>query len=378
MPAILSSVSFNLDKNIVSAALPLFELEKVEAIEWSFDTIFKFNNIPDWFTELLHSFSNQKRLIGHGVFFSLFSGRWSVEQQDWLNHLEKVTAVFQFDHISEHFGFMTGKNFHQGAPLPIPFNATTLAIGRDRLKRIYDSCKCPVGLENLAFSYSLEEVKKHGEFLNSLVDTVNGFIILDLHNLYCQCKNFNIEFDDIIQLYPLNRVREIHISGGSWEDSNVISGKKIRRDTHDDAVPEEVFQFLRYSIPKCPNLKYVVLEQLSNALNTEYKRNLFQQDFMRMDEIIKKDNSLKKQFKKNTFLPGGILLKEQPAEDQLLSDQQLCLSDILENTTTYLHAMQLLQSSVLSNTDWEIEKWEPFMLDTAIAIAQKWKNGFTL
>ena len=358
------------------ASLPLFELEKVEAIEWSFDTLFKLNTIPDWFTELLHSFSNKKKLIGHGVYFSLFSGIWSKEQQAWLNHLEKVSVIFQFDHISEHFGFMTGKNFHHGAPLPISFTATTLSIGRDRLKRIYHSCKCPVGLENLAFSYSLEEVKKHGEFLDSLVDTVNGFIILDLHNLYCQCKNFNIEFDDIIQLYPLNRVREIHISGGSWEDSKVITGKKIRRDTHNNAVPEEVFQFLEHSIHKCPHLKYVVLEQLSEGLDNQYKRKLFQQDFIRMDGIIKKENYRQPQSKKNNFLPTLPLHIGQPVNNQLLSDQQSCLSHILENSTTYLHAMQLLQSSILSNTDWEIEKWEPFMLDTAIAIARKWKNGF--
>ena len=170
MPKIFSSISCNLDENILSAALPLFEAEKVEAIEWSFDTLFKFRNIPDWFIELLKAFGNENRLIGHGVYYSLFSGAWSKEQQAWLKHLEKVSAAFKFDHISEHFGFMTGEDFHHGAPISIPFTPATLAIGRDRLKRMYYSCKCPVGLENLAFSYSMEEVKKHGEFLDQLVD----------------------------------------------------------------------------------------------------------------------------------------------------------------------------------------------------------------
>ena len=318
----------------------------------------------------------KNRLIGHGVYFSLFSGSWSKEQQDWLTHLEKVSAAFQFDHISEHFGFMTGENFHHGAPISIPFTATTLAIGRDRLKRIYHSCKCPVGLENLAFSYSLEEVKKHGEFLDQLVEPVNGFIILDLHNLYCQSHNFNIEFDDIIHLFPLHRVREIHVSGGSWEDSHIIPGKKIRRDTHDDAVPEEVFRLLELSIRKCPHLKYVVLEQLSNGLDTGHKRKLFRQDFIKMDTIVKKENSRQHLSEENTFLPPMAIVPGQPIEDKLLHAQQSALSNILETATGYEHAVQLLQSSILSNTDWETEKWEPYMLETAIAIAQKWKNGF--
>jgi uncharacterized protein (UPF0276 family) len=376
MPEILSSISCNLDKNILSAALPLFTAEKVDAIEWSFDTLFKFKDIPGWFIELLKTFGKENRLIGHGVYFSLFSGGWSKEQRDWLSHLEKVSEIFQFDHISEHFGFMTGKNFHQGAPISIPFTATTLAIGRDRLKRIYHSCKCPVGLENLAFSYSLEEVKKHGEFLDHLVEPINGFIILDLHNLYCQSHNFHIDFDDIIYFFPLRRVREIHVSGGSVVDSHINPGKKIRRDTHDGTVPEEVFRLLELIIPKCPHLKYVVMEQLSDGLDTEIKRKLFRQDFIKLDTIVKKATRPKRIQKGNTFLPQMDIDPGEPIVNKLLYSQQSALSAILETATSYGHAVKLLQSSILANTDWETEKWEPYILETVIAIAQKWKNGF--
>ena len=375
MSEIFSSISCNLDENILSAALPLFEAEKIEAIEWSFDTLYKFRNIPNWFTELLDTYGNKKRLLGHGVYFSLFSGKWSKEQQDWLTHLEKVTAAFKFDHISEHFGFMTGENFHHGAPIGIPFTPTTLAIGRDRLKRIYHSCKCPVGLENLAFSYSLDEVKKHGEFLDQLAAPVNGFIILDLHNVYCQSNNFNTGFDEIIHLYPLHRVREIHISGGSWEDSNIKPGKKIRRDTHDNSVPDEVFQFLKLCIHKCPNLKFVVMEQLSNGLETDDKRILFREDFIKMSTIIKEGSSVHGK-QQNSFLPVNLEVPELPIEDELLKTQQSTLSNILENASSFDHAKKLLQSSILADTAWGTEKWEPHMLETAIAIAQKWKHGF--
>jgi len=375
MSEIFSSISCSLDENILSAALPLFESDKIEAIEWSFDTLYKFRNIPHWFTELLETYGNNKRLIGHGVYFSLFSGKWSQEQQDWLTHLEKVTAAFKFDHISEHFGFMTGENFHQGAPISIPFTPITLALGRDRLKRIYYSCKCPVGLENLAFSYSLDEVKKHGEFLDQLVAPVNGFIILDLHNLYCQSNNFNIGFDEIINLYPLHRVREIHISGGSWEDSNIKAGKKIRRDTHDNPVPDEVFQFLKLCIHKCPNLKFVVMEQLSNGLDTENKRILFREDFIKMSAIITEESNVPG-IEQNSFLPVNLEVPGLPIEDELLKTQQSTLSNILENASSFDHAKKLLQSSILSHTEWETEKWEPHMLETAIAIAQKWRHGF--
>src|SRR5688572_29188586 len=155
---IYASVSCNLDKQLLQATLPLFGAEKVEAIEWSFDTLYKVKDIPEWFVELLQTYADAGRLIGHGVYFSLFSGKWSNEQQQWLDHLQKVASNFKFNHITEHFGFMTGADFHKGAPISIPYNTKTLALGVDRLKRIHQACQCPVGLENLAFSYSVDEV----------------------------------------------------------------------------------------------------------------------------------------------------------------------------------------------------------------------------
>jgi len=376
MPRLLSSISCNLDSHLLLAALPLLEAEKVQAIEWSFDALYKTPELPDWFSELLTTYSQESRLIGHGVYFSLFSGRWLPEQQAWLSHLEQLSAKFRFDHISEHFGFMTGQDFHQGAPLGIPFTQKTLVIGQDRLKRIADACRCPVGLENLAFSYSLEEVKKHGVFLDQLVEPVNGFLILDLHNVYCQLHNFNLTIDDLINFYPIHRVREIHISGGSWEDSHIAPGKKIRRDTHDDAVPEEVFQLLQYMIGKCQNLKYVVLEQIGSALETPERQIRFQQDFEKLDAIVQQENRKDLDVFTHSFLPTMYGSCGPPLEDQLLYDQQLELSHILYSATSYNHARQLLSSSSLANTEWNVETWETHMLETAMGIAQKWKDGF--
>lgn len=377
MEKIFSSVACNLDANILLASLPLFEKEKIQAIEWSFDALFKHEQIPGWFTDLIKEFGNENRLIGHGVYFSIFSGRWLPEQESWLKNLRVFAREFRFDHISEHFGFMTGTDFHKGAPISIPFTKNTLALGADRLKRIQDACQCPVGLENLAFSYSLDEVKKHGEFLSQLTEDINGFLILDLHNLYCQINNFAISFEDIINLYPLEKVREIHISGGSWDERLTRKGEKIRRDTHDDSVPDEVFRLLEATIPLCPNLKYVVLEQLGTALDTEKSRDNFRDDFLRMDEIVINKSAGFSQKEKNQFMPlHELIVSSKPLEDFSLFNQQQQLSQILENAQDLNHAKQLLIASDLNNSAWETEKWEPFMLETAMAIAQKWRDGF--
>jgi uncharacterized protein (UPF0276 family) len=374
-PTVLASLACNLDSDILAAALPLLEEGKVEALEWSFDTLFRANEVPEWFAELLHAYGHQRRLVGHGVYFSLLSSRWTTEQQQWLAHLKQVAATFTFDHITEHFGFFTGQNFHSGAPLPVPYTATALRIGQDRLHRVYDACQCPVGLENLAFAYSLDEVQRHGEFLENLIAPVNGFIILDLHNLYCQLHNFSVPYEALIDLYPLDCVREIHISGGSWEDSSMLPGKKVRRDTHDEAVPAEVFRLLALTMPKCPNLKFVVLEQLGTGLSSESSKAHFRRDFQTMASLVQQHrSSYTPQRQVNYFRPAQLSALGSAPEDSQLHEQQMQLSDILESAATFEEAHRLLHASSLANSDWKIEAWEPHMLETAVRIAQKWKR----
>lgn len=376
-PGIFSAVSCNLDNHLLQASLPLFAEEKIEAIEWSFDTLFKTREIPGWFVELLREFGKENRLIGHGVFFSLFSGKWNPEQQRWLDHLRKVASNFTFDHITEHFGFMTGEDFHKGAPISVPFCQSALDIGIDRLKRIHDACNCPVGLENLAFSYSLDEVKQHGEFLSRLVEPVNGFIILDLHNLYCQLHNFSLDFETLIDAYPLERVREIHISGGSFDLSDIEPIRNIRRDTHDDAVPKEVFELLKKVLKLCPNLKFVVLEQLGTALYSLESQQQFRADFNEMQSIVNAFNTQRPITVINDFIA---LIKPAIPEivpgDPVLYQQQTELSAILENATDFEDAHRRLENSSLAHSAWKTEEWSPYMLETALRIAQKWKKGW--
>jgi hypothetical protein len=96
-----------------------------------------------------------------------------------------------------------------------------------------------------------------------------------------------------------------------------------------------------------------------------------------MNIIVKKGALKRLPINENNFLPSMLTTLGQPVEDSLLQIQQLELSNILETAGSYQQAQQWLHQSALANTAWEIENWEPHMLETAIAIAQKWKHGFS-
>ncbi|HEX8504650.1 MAG TPA: DUF692 family protein [Hymenobacter sp.] len=372
-PQVLSAIACNVDASILSAAFPLLQAGRVEALEWSVDALFGQRTLPDWFAELLTTYGHEQRLIGHGVYFSLLSGRWTAEQQQWLQQLRELSSRFGFDHVTEHFGSFTGENFHTGAPLPVPYTAAAVRLGQDRLARIQEACHCPVGLENLAFAYALDDVKRHGAFLEELLAPVNGFLILDLHNLYCQLHNFALSYEELIGLYPLDRVREIHISGGSWQDSAQGPGHRVRRDTHDDAVPEAVFELLGRTMPRCPHLKYVVLEQLGNGLTTERSRARFRSDFGKMERAVQRHRAGLPARAHEAFLPLLPAVSDPAPEDEALHLQQQQLTHILETAATPAEAERRLQASSLARSDWKTETWAPHMLETALHIAQKWK-----
>ncbi len=367
--SIHSTLACNLDIHILQAAFPLLAAGEIEAIEWSFDSLYRVKKVPTWFIDFISAFSDGNRLIGHGVYYSFCSGKWLPEQDLWLQKLEALCEAFTFTHLTEHFGFMTGENFHHGAPMSTPFTSNTLAIGRDRLNRLVDVCRCPIGLENLAFAFSIDDVKRQGAFLSELISPFNGFIILDLHNIYCQAHNFNISCSDIIDLYPLDLVREVHISGGSWESTALNKTKKVRRDTHDERVPKEVFKLLESTLLRCPNVRFVTLEQIGGALRGKSEIENYQTDFLTMKAIVQK---AKKHTVENEFTPNIPDVPEKPIENLTLYNQQMTLSAILEKAASHDDALLRLDNAGFKRSDWRTENWKPHMLETAMKIAKKW------
>ena len=96
-----------------------------------------------------------------------------------------------------------------------------------------------------------------------------------------------------------------------------------------------------------------------------------------MQAIVNTFNAQNHAFPTTDFLPETFLALQDPVpESAKLYEQQLELSSILEHSTDYNEAFRSLHHSSLAHSSWEIEKWSPYMLETALRIAQKWKQGW--
>lgn len=275
------------DPGFLLASEPLFAAGIVELVEWSFDTAWNEGiRLPDWLEALLGHYAQAGCLLGHGVGFSLLSGRLQPRQQAWLQRLRQECRRRDYRWISEHLGFMTAGSFHDGTPLPVPCTPATLALGRARLAQLAEHCQRPVGLENLASALCRRDVEAEGDFLAGLLEPVNGFLLLDLHNLFCRAFNFGIRAQELLVRYPLERVRQIHISGGSWWPLHQPDGVPLRRDSHDGPVPEQVFGLLAETLPRCPRLEAVVLERVGGSLETAAQAEELRADFLKMRAVL--------------------------------------------------------------------------------------------
>ncbi|QIY90203.1 MNIO family chryseobactin maturase [Chryseobacterium gallinarum] len=355
-------ISMMAEADFLTAILPLLRDGSIDVLEWSFDTFYHAEE-PDWLTRLLNFYSQNNRLLGHGVYYSLFDAKWTERQSMWLQKLKEEVQQRKYNHITEHFGFMNTENFHQGVPLPVSLHPKTLEIGKDRLCRLQEVLEIPVGIENLAFSFSIDDVKQQGIFLEKLIEDTDGFLILDLHNIYCQACNFGLGIEEIVRLYPLEKVREIHLSGGSWQTSP-YGKRRIRRDTHDDTVPAEILAVLPSVLSQCENLEYVIIERLGHTIQTETEAKDFLDDFLKVKAIIGASewNSRHKEIKikKKPECAG------RPVEDEGLYREQTILTKLLFDNVKADHFKDF------DFQYFKTENWDPEMIRTAQNIIKKW------
>jgi uncharacterized protein (UPF0276 family) len=276
-----------LEDDLRLAQAPLFAEGIVEAIEWTIDCELG-RATPPWVEPLLDHYAAAGALYGHGVHFSPLSAIFEPRQAVWLEQAKVALGKRRFQHVSEHFGFMTTPGMTRGVPLPVPYTKGALAVGRDRLARLREVTNgAPIGLENLALAMSRDDAMVHGEFLDALLEPHDGFLLLDLHNLYCQAHNFEVAFETLLDTIPLERVREIHVSGGSWHEVSTPAGPRpFRRDTHDDDVPDEVFTLLELALPRCPGVEVVFLERLGGTLEDATDGQAYREDYRRLVALV--------------------------------------------------------------------------------------------
>jgi uncharacterized protein (UPF0276 family) len=220
------------------------------------------NGFAEGFLDIVRSHGAQ--LVGHGVAFSLGSENAGDRQSRWLRALRRDHAVHPFAWYTDHLGVTLANGEDLQLPVPVPLTSATAARTRaslDRLASLFDA----VGAENSAWYFHPSDAMDEPAWI---VDALgeSHHLLLDVHNLYTSSINLGFDAYAWLAKAPLDRVIEIHLSGGSEAPPAWTGGRRIRLDSHDADVPNEVWQLFDDVWPACQNLRAVTLERIEGSV----------------------------------------------------------------------------------------------------------------
>jgi hypothetical protein len=208
-----------------------------------------------------------KPFVAHGVGWSPGSVRRDAALDALrLARLRADHAAFGFLWYTDHLGVTRLGGCDLTLPLPLPMTAAMASVVRRSLAPLL-AIVPDVGLENSVFYHHLGDPLEEPAFLHDALDAPRAHLLLDLHNVFTTAVNAGFEPERYLDALPLERVIEIHVSGGADSDPAWLpAGRTLRLDSHDGAVPEEVWRLLERTLPRCPNLRGVTLERMEGTV----------------------------------------------------------------------------------------------------------------
>lgn len=209
-----------------------------------------------------------KPIVGHGVGLSLsgVSKRDAQRRRNWWTKLVQDHQKLRFAWYTDHLGITAPDGMAAMLPLPPWQTPAAVTLLRKRLRRL-QTIVPQVGIENSVFYFSIDDPLEEPRFLRNVLSLPGMYLLLDLHNVYTSAVNFHFDPREYLARLDLTQVIELHLSGGTISDGSWLpSGKQLRLDSHDDAVPEPVWDLLDFVLPKCTGLKGITLERMEGTV----------------------------------------------------------------------------------------------------------------
>ena len=241
----------------------------------------------------LRTLATQVPLTLHGVSMGL-AGSEAVATFR-MENMARLVETLQPESWSEHLAFVRAGGIeigHLAAPPRTEANIAATVANIERAARIVGVVPL---VENIATliappASTLEEA----EWTSAIIGNSGAGLLLDLHNLYANAVNFNIDPVDLLMRMPLAQVRAVHLSGGEWiaEPGNATPPRMRLLDDHIHDVPPIVFMLLE-----------VLAREVSQPLDVIIERDGAYPTFERLlDQLSQARNALARGRAQSTML----------------------------------------------------------------------------
>lgn len=248
-------------------------LDLIDYAEVAPETLWRLNAsgaiVPNGFHERFAMLKRESGLafVAHGVGFSVGTARPDAARRArWLERIAADHEVFDFGWYTDHLGATELAGRNATLPLAVPL-VPVAARAVEASLRALQSVVPDVGVETSAFYFHLGDALAEPDFLRAALSAPRTHLLLDLHNVWTNARNLGFAAEDYLERLPLERVLEIHLSGGTESDPAWLPSRAVLRlDSHDHAVPEEVWQLAERYVPRCPNLRGLTLERMEGTV----------------------------------------------------------------------------------------------------------------
>lgn len=158
----------------------------------------------------------------------------ALEQDDVMAETHRRLARTGAPWLSVHVGFSAATVAYEGAMRP-----TSPRLGRDELlssmvanvRALAARVSVPLLLENLDLQQTgaYDHVCEPG-FLRELLDATDVFLLLDLAHAQVTASRLGLTIGAYLDALPLQRVRQLHVSGPRWRDGVLDDAHETLRD----------------------------------------------------------------------------------------------------------------------------------------------------
>ena len=186
---------------------------------------------------ILRQIAERYPIVMHGVSMSI--GSTDALDYKYLESLRTLADEVKPAWISDHLCWTGTLSVNSHDLLPLPLHEESLNHIVERVLRVQDYLKRPLVLENPSTYASFKQSTiPEWEFLNSLTQLTDCYLLLDVNNVYVSA--FNNDFDPIkyIDHIHFDRVVQMHLAGHEHCGTHII-------DTHDREVTTEVWKLFQ-------------------------------------------------------------------------------------------------------------------------------------
>ena len=208
------------------------------------------------YREMLETAREEWPVVTHGL--STCFGALEPFDEDYLAALGAFLAEVEVPWHSEHLciGGANDRFFHD--LLPLPFTDEAAKVAAQRLEEVRDAIDKPLALENVSYyARQHDNGLTEADFVNEVLEQADAKLLLDVNNIYVNARNFGFDAEAYIDRMPSERVVQIHVAG------HLVRDDGLRIDTHGEAVPNDVYHLLEYTLRKVGPVP-VLLERDNN------------------------------------------------------------------------------------------------------------------